>query len=63
LREIIHLRLALESFTTAALEICCVWCVAKEVGLARVRPYLVRSYAPGSRVGGEVKGLPLTLEL
>jgi len=40
-----------------------VWCVAKEVGLARVRPYLVRSYAPGSRVGGEVKGLPLTLEL
>jgi len=25
LREIIHLRIALESFTTAAVEICCVW--------------------------------------
>jgi len=25
--------MALESYTTAALEICCVWCVRKEVGL------------------------------
>jgi len=46
LREIIHLKMALESFTTAALEICCVWCVTKEARLARVRPYLVQSYAP-----------------
>ena len=33
LREILHLRMALETFTTAALKICCVWCVTKEVGL------------------------------
>jgi len=40
LREIVHLRMALESFTTAALEICCVSCVTKEVGVAHVRSYL-----------------------
>ena len=46
MRELLHLRMTLESFTTATLEICCVWCVTKDVGLACVRPYLVRSYAP-----------------
>jgi len=41
LRVIIHLEMALESFTTAALVIYCVWCVTKEVGLARVRHHTV----------------------
>jgi len=43
LREIIYLRMSVESFNTAALEICCVcvvyMCVTKEVGLGRVRSY------------------------
>jgi len=69
LQEILHLRMALESFTTAALEICCVWCVTKEVAVPLRREVAgggVPEHAPpatGSGLWLALKGtLPLLID-